>query len=93
MGEQDIIPVPAQKNGVPGVAVIQVHFTDFTGKVMFHCHVAADEDGGMMSFINVVDPSPGYPQRFISPQQLPGAFGIRPSRPGRSKSSSNPIDH
>ena len=29
-------------------------FTDFTGPYMFHCHIGAHEDNGMMSFINVV---------------------------------------
>jgi FtsP/CotA-like multicopper oxidase with cupredoxin domain len=55
-GKQDIIPVPYKKNGVPGQVVIRIDFTDFTGRVMFHCHIAAHEDAGMMSFINVVDP-------------------------------------
>jgi FtsP/CotA-like multicopper oxidase with cupredoxin domain len=53
-GEQDIIPVPYKKNGVAGLVVIRIHFTDFTGKIMFHCHIAAHEDAGMMSYINVV---------------------------------------
>jgi suppressor of ftsI len=48
--------VPYKKNGVPGQVVIRIDFTDFTGRVMFHCHIAAHEDAGMMSFINVVDP-------------------------------------
>lgn len=66
-GEQDIVPVPYKQNGVPGEVVIRIHFTDFTGKVMFHCHIAAHEDAGMMSFINVVDPPPGYDPILISP--------------------------
>jgi suppressor of ftsI len=53
-GEQDIVSVPHEVNGKPGRVVIRIHFTDFTGKVMFHCHIAAHEDAGMMSFINVV---------------------------------------
>jgi suppressor of ftsI len=36
--------------------VLRIDFTDFTGKIMFHRHIAAHEDAGMMSFINVVDP-------------------------------------
>jgi FtsP/CotA-like multicopper oxidase with cupredoxin domain len=55
-GEQDIIPVPYSKNGKAGDVVIRIHFTDWTGKIMFHCHIAAHEDAGMMSFINVVEP-------------------------------------
>jgi FtsP/CotA-like multicopper oxidase with cupredoxin domain len=60
-GEQDIIPIPYKQNGKPGVVVIRIRFTDFTGKVMFHCHIAAHEDAGMMSFINVVAPAPRHP--------------------------------
>ncbi|MEY9849063.1 multicopper oxidase family protein [Streptacidiphilus sp. MAP5-3] len=52
--QQDIIPVPNEVNGKPGVVVIRVAFSDFTGRYMFHCHIAAHEDNGMMSFINVV---------------------------------------
>jgi FtsP/CotA-like multicopper oxidase with cupredoxin domain len=62
-GEQDIVDVPAKtpftKTGVPGQVVIRIHFTDFTGKLMFHCHIASHENDGMMSFINVVNPPPG----------------------------------
>jgi len=25
---------------VPGKVVIRIHFTDFTGAIMFHCHIA-----------------------------------------------------
>jgi FtsP/CotA-like multicopper oxidase with cupredoxin domain len=53
-GRQDIIPIPNEVGGVPGKVVIRIPFTDFTGPVMFHCHIAAHEDNGMMSFINVV---------------------------------------
>jgi len=66
-GEQDIIDVPYETHGKPGVVVIRVHFTDFTGNVMFHCHIASHEVAGMMSFINVVDPPPGYNKSLISP--------------------------
>ncbi|MFF3909723.1 multicopper oxidase family protein [Streptomyces sp. NPDC001848] len=55
IGRQDTIPVPHAVNGVPGKVVIRVPFSDFTGKVMFHCHIAAHEDNGMMSYIDVVD--------------------------------------
>jgi suppressor of ftsI len=55
-GEQDVVPVPHKEHGIPGVVVIRIHFSDFVGKVMFHCHIAAHEDTGMMSFINVVAP-------------------------------------
>lgn len=51
---KDTFPIPFQANGVPGKVVIRVHFADYTGDWMFHCHIAAHEDNGMMSFIRVV---------------------------------------
>ncbi|MEZ0110286.1 FtsP/CotA-like multicopper oxidase with cupredoxin domain [Catenulispora sp. EB89] len=51
---QDTVPVPHAVNGVPGKVVIRVPFNDFPGRWMFHCHIAAHEDNGMMSYINVV---------------------------------------
>ena len=51
---QDTIPVPHAENGVPGKVVIRIPFTDFPGRWMFHCHIAAHEDNGMMSYVNVV---------------------------------------
>lgn len=50
---QDIVPVPSKRNGVPGRVVIRIAFT-YPGKWLFHCHIAAHADAGMMSFINVV---------------------------------------
>lgn len=55
-GEQDIAAVPSQLDGKPGQIVIRIRFTDFTGKVMFHCHISAHEDAGMMSYVTVVAP-------------------------------------
>jgi FtsP/CotA-like multicopper oxidase with cupredoxin domain len=51
---QDIVPIPHAVNGVPGTVVIRIPFDDYTGRWMFHCHIAAHEDNGMMSFIDVV---------------------------------------
>jgi FtsP/CotA-like multicopper oxidase with cupredoxin domain len=51
---QDIVPVPYKAHGVPGRVVLRIRFSDYTGLWMFHCHIAAHEDNGMMSFINVV---------------------------------------
>jgi FtsP/CotA-like multicopper oxidase with cupredoxin domain len=53
-GRQDIIPIPNEVNGVPGKVVIRIPFTDYAGQWMFHCHIAAHEDNGMMGYINVV---------------------------------------
>jgi FtsP/CotA-like multicopper oxidase with cupredoxin domain len=52
--QQDIVMVPHTVNGVPGRVVLRVPFADYTGRWLFHCHIAAHEDNGMMSFINVV---------------------------------------
>jgi len=60
-GEQDIVPVPTGRHGKPGEVVIRIRFTDFTGKVMFHCHIAAHEDAGMMSYVNVIGAAPARP--------------------------------
>ncbi len=60
-GEQDIIPVPEKQGSKPGQVVIRIRFTGFTGKVMFHCHIAAHEDAGMMSYINVTAPASPRP--------------------------------
>jgi suppressor of ftsI len=58
-GAQDVEWVPpADAKGNPGELVIRIPFTDFTGRYMFHCHIAGHEDAGMMSFINVVGPAP-----------------------------------
>lgn len=51
--EQDTIPVPHAVGGVPGRVVIRIPFTDYPGRWMFHCHIAAHEDNGMMSYIDV----------------------------------------
>ncbi|MGK4579093.1 multicopper oxidase family protein [Kitasatospora sp. HPMI-4] len=51
---QDIVSVPHAVNGTPGRVVIRVAFTDYPGRWMFHCHIAAHEDNGMMSYLNVV---------------------------------------
>jgi FtsP/CotA-like multicopper oxidase with cupredoxin domain len=52
-GRQDTIPVPHAVNGNPGHVVIRIPFADYPGRWMFHCHIAAHEDHGMMSYINV----------------------------------------
>lgn len=51
--EQDIIPVPHAVNGLPGRVRIRIAFSNYPGRWMFHCHIAAHEDNGMMSFVDV----------------------------------------
>ena len=43
-GYQDEIVLP-----VGGYVVVRVHFTQFTGRTVFHCHILAHEDMGMMA--------------------------------------------
>ncbi len=45
--EQDVVPLPAH-----GVVRIRMHFSRFSGLTVFHCHILAHEDGGMMGVID-----------------------------------------
>ncbi|MDQ3875713.1 MAG: multicopper oxidase family protein, partial [Actinomycetota bacterium] len=47
-GWQDTVPLP-----VGGEVVMRMQFNDFTGKYVFHCHILAHEDNGMMAVVNV----------------------------------------
>ena len=40
-----------------GQIVIRMRFIDFTGKFVFHCHILAHEDGGMMGTVVVEAPA------------------------------------
>jgi FtsP/CotA-like multicopper oxidase with cupredoxin domain len=48
-GLQDTVPLLPGKD-----VVIRTHFTDFTGKFVFHCHILNHEDNGMMAVVEVV---------------------------------------
>ncbi|MFF3565774.1 multicopper oxidase family protein [Streptomyces sp. NPDC002574] len=50
-GWYDTINVPAL-----GKAVIRIHYTDFTGKTVLHCHILNHEDMGMMAVLDIVAP-------------------------------------
>ena len=50
---QDTVPLPVARNGVPGTVVIRMRIQRFTGKYVFHCHILAHEDLGMMGVVNV----------------------------------------
>ncbi|MFJ8492092.1 multicopper oxidase family protein [Streptomyces sp. NPDC094038] len=53
----DTIDVP-----VRGKAVLRIHYTDFTGRTVVHCHILNHEDMGMMAVLDIVAPradSPG----------------------------------
>lgn len=52
-------PVPVNRNdtfSLPpnGEIVVRIPFYDFTGKFVFHCHILAHEDFGMMAVVEVV---------------------------------------
>ena len=51
---QDTVPLP-----VHGKVVIRQRFTDYTGEFVYHCHILAHEDNGMMGLIEVTDPGGG----------------------------------
>lgn len=55
-GRQDTVVVPHPGPGSSGIVVLRIQFSDYTGRWMFHCHIAGHEDGGMMSYVNVVPP-------------------------------------
>lgn len=57
----DTIPIPyiyqdSNGNDVPGEVVMRFRFRRFMGPYVFHCHILAHEDNGMMSIINVTSP-------------------------------------
>jgi suppressor of ftsI len=37
-----------------GQIVIRIHFQDYTGKTVFHCHILNHEDAGMMAVLEIV---------------------------------------
>ncbi|MFN8167462.1 MAG: multicopper oxidase domain-containing protein [Candidatus Nanopelagicales bacterium] len=45
---QDIVPLEPG-----GTVVIRMRFLDFVGKYVFHCHILAHEDNGMMAVVEV----------------------------------------
>jgi FtsP/CotA-like multicopper oxidase with cupredoxin domain len=46
---QDTVILPSG-----GDVVIRMHFTDFLGKYVYHCHILNHEDNGMMAVLEVV---------------------------------------
>ena len=49
-GYEDTFPVPPH-----GSFTMRIRFTDFTGRFVYHCHILAHEDGGMMGVVEVVE--------------------------------------
>jgi suppressor of ftsI len=46
---------------VQGSMVIRIHFTDFVGKTVLHCHILNHEDMGMMAVLDIVPALPDTP--------------------------------
>ena len=46
--EQDVVPLPPK-----GEVKIRMHFNRFLGTYVFHCHILAHEDNGMMAIVDV----------------------------------------
>lgn len=57
IGRQDTVNLPFMTNGVPSEVKIVIPFTDpvILGKFVYHCHIMAHEDNGMMAVIEVCD--------------------------------------
>lgn len=59
-------PMPLNRNdtySLPprGEIVIRTQFLDFTGKFVYHCHILAHEDFGMLAVVEVVDAEAATP--------------------------------
>ena len=57
-GYQDTVNMPFKTDAGPGVVKVRIPFTKpvIVGKFVYHCHIMAHEDNGMMAVIEVVDP-------------------------------------
>ena len=58
---QDTIPIPYatyddKGNLIPGEVVMRIRFREFVGPYVYHCHILAHEDNGMMTIVNVTSP-------------------------------------
>ncbi len=65
---RDTVPLP-----VGGTVVIRMRFTQFLGRYVFHCHILAHEDGGMMAIIDVTkDGKPSPASTTATPSTMAG---------------------
>ena len=65
---QDTQPLP-----VGGTVVIRMRFTQFLGRYVFHCHILAHEDGGMMAVVDVTtDGKPSPASTTATASSMPG---------------------
>lgn len=59
-GMYDTVKIPhISKNGTPGKVVVLMKFRKYTGSYVFHCHILAHEDNGMMAVVNVTAKNTG----------------------------------
>ncbi len=61
-GLNDTVDIPAENptTGEPGKVVIRMQFRTFLGSYVYHCHILAHEDMGMMGTVNVAPDHPYY---------------------------------
>jgi len=43
-----VVPLP-----IKGEVVVRMRFRNFTGRYVYHCHIVAHEDLGMMAVVDV----------------------------------------
>jgi hypothetical protein len=60
-GLQDTVVLPPH-----GVVRIRMRFRDFVGGTVYHCHIAAHEDAGMMGILDITRTGRGPSRRTVS---------------------------
>lgn len=64
---RDTQPLP-----IGGEIVIRMRFTQFLGRYVFHCHILAHEDGGMMAIIDITEDGKPSPEPATETETMPG---------------------
>jgi suppressor of ftsI len=75
----DTFPLP-----VGGEVVIRMHFIGFTGEYVYHCHILAHEDRGMMGTVKVEGPTGAAPGHHAAETAPSRSENVRRSPPTRS---------
>jgi suppressor of ftsI len=55
-GDHDIVALPPGTPVKPSRTEIEIPFTDYPGRFVFHCHILDHEDAGMMSLVELRRP-------------------------------------
>ncbi len=58
-GLYDTWKIPHKTSAGPGKVVVRMKFRKYTGAYVFHCHILAHEDNGMMGVVNVTATNTG----------------------------------